>query len=538
MPARYHRNAIFQAVTLFLLSLLLHSCAILSKEVHKTNDWTSSAPESQGMESRVLADMMVQVRDRSYHIDSILVVRNGRKVLDAYFWPFEKGEKHNIYSCTKSVMSALVGIAIDRGHIRDVHQPVAELLPGYGFAHEDPLKQRMTLEHLLMMASGLECRDSYRYLWKGLFEMKSTSDWAQYVLELPMESTPGQKFEYCNGVSHLLSVIIQNRTGKGTLEFAQKHLFGPLGIQDIAWDKSPGGYDVGYGTMRLLPDDMAKFGWLYLNGGKWGKSQIVPNQWVAASTKGRIRTPLFDGYGYQWWVDSSGYYMAVGFKGQRIFVVPDKNLVAVFTGDLTGPDSLVSKRLLDTYILPAASGSKSLSPDREGQRRLAALVDDLAREPTAGLVWITEAEGVAKDGVFRRTATPAFQFEYPYGSKKSGINYPGQVMRMKTLTDVNFFALVSDIPKGIPLKAFGPEAYVHELKRFGRNVKVIANRETTLKCGTRAYRTDISWETKSGLPITTLLTTAYKEGKVVFVCAHPWKNTYSVEPIVESLRFN
>ena len=191
--------------------------------------------------------------------------------------------------------------------------------------------------------------------------MRSSADWAQYVLDLPMAEPPGEKFEYCNGVSYLLSVIIQNTTKIKTLDFARKHLFEPLGIIDIGWATSPQGVDIGYGEMWLKPHDMAKFGWLYLNKGRWGNKQILPSAWVEVSTRGHIDATLFDHYGYQWWVDSAGYYMAVGYKGQRIFVVPEKNIVAIFTGNLTGTESLISKNLLDFFIIPAASSPNSIA---------------------------------------------------------------------------------------------------------------------------------------------------------------------------------
>lgn len=155
-----------------------------------------------------------------------------------------------------------------------------------------------------------------------------------------------------------------------TLAFAGKHLFEPLCINDIEWETSPQGVKIGWGEMRLTPHDMAKFGWLYLNEGRWGKKQILSSQWVKDSTRGHMDTQIFNHYGYQWWVDSAGYYMAVGFKGQRIFVVPNKNLVAVFTGDLTGLDSYVPKTLLDYYIIPAASSNEALPQKNDDQLRL------------------------------------------------------------------------------------------------------------------------------------------------------------------------
>ena len=533
---KLHQNKKFMAIyilSVFFTVVFFNSYAAASVSTYPAEEWLISTPEEQGMHSHRLVEMMEHVKTNNFSIDSILVVRNGYVVLDAYFYPFSKGQKHIIHSCTKSIMSALIGIAIDKGYIQSVDQPITDFFPGKKFANMDDQKKSITLENLLMMASGLKCRDSYLYRWAGLWEMRSSNDWAQYVLDLPMSEAPGEKFEYCNGVSYLLSVIIQNTTGMKTLDFARKHLFGPLGIVDVGWATSPQGFDIGYGEMRLKPHDMAKFGWLFLNKGRWNDKQILPAAWVDVSTRGHISATLFYQYGYQWWVDSAGYFMAVGYKGQRIFVVPEKKLVAVFTGDLTGPDSLVSKNLLDSYIIPAASSPDSLPSSRAEQARLDTIINSVAK--AIGFTWTSEKEGKAEGGVFKRSASPAFNFEYPLGSKKAPIQYPGQVMVMKTPGDVGFSASVVDIPEGIKLEDFGPKFYAPNLESVGSNIKVISNKEITLKGGTKAYQTDIKWLWNNSLPITTYLVSAYKDDKVIFVCTHPWKNHDKFEPIVQSL---
>jgi CubicO group peptidase (beta-lactamase class C family) len=535
---KLHQNKRYMAIhilAIFVIIVFFNSYATASVSTYPSEEWQISTPEEQGMRSQRLVEMMEHVKKNNFSIDSILIVRNGYVVLDAYFYPFLKGQKHIIHSCTKSIMSALIGIAINKGFIKNIDQPITDFFPDKAFANADDLKNSITLEDLLMMASGLKCRDSYLYRWVGFFEMRYSNDWAQYVLDLPMEVTPGEKFEYCNGVSYLLSVIIQNTTKMKTLDFARKHLFELLGIIDIEWERSPQGIDAGYGEMWLKPHDMAKFGLLYLNKGRWGNKQIVPSAWVEVSTRGHIGATLFDQYGYQWWVDSAGYYMAVGYKGQRIFVVPEKDIVVVFTGDLTGRDGLISKNLLDSYIIPAASSTNSLPSNTEEQARLDALVNSVAK--AIGFTWTSEKEGIAKDGVFRRTASPAFKFEYPLGSKKAAISYPGQVMVMKTPGDIEFSAFVGDIPEGMKLEDFGPKFYAPPLENLGSNIKVISNKEITLKCGTKAYRTDIKWMWNNSLLITTYLVSAYKDGKIIFVLAHPWKYHDKAEPIVQSLNF-
>ena len=326
--------------------------------------------------------MMEVIKKNGYNVDSVLIIRNGYIVLDAYFYPFSKGLRHVIHSCTKSIMSALIGIAIEKGHIKSVNQPIQDFFPDKTIANMDEYKKSITLEHLLMMASGFDCQDSYLYDWKGLREMKDSEDWAQYVLDLPMVGPPGTSFEYCNGVSYLLSAIIHHTTGMKTLDFAKKYLFNPLGISEIVWEQSPQGIDIGYGGMWLKPHDMAKIGWLYLNEGRWGQKQIVPGPWVEASTRGHIKANPGDQYGYHWWVNNDGNYSAVGYKGQFIFVHRDKNMVVVFTGDLPGGTFFIPIELGRKYIIPAAASSKSLQPNTEETTRLDNLVKSGATSPT------------------------------------------------------------------------------------------------------------------------------------------------------------
>jgi CubicO group peptidase (beta-lactamase class C family) len=307
-------------------------------------------------------------------------------VLDAYFYPFCKGMKHSIHSCTKSIVSALVGIAIDKGFIQSENQPVSELLPEMPIESTDTGKQKITVRHLLTMTSGLQCRDSCLYHWEGLWKMQQSQDWAGYVLTLPMAEIPGKRFEYCHGASYLLSAILQKKTNMSALSFAEKYLFNPIGIKDIQWRKSPQGVNIGWGEMKLTPHDMARIGLLYLKNGMWNGKRIISEDWIERSTKGVIKGTLFHQYGYQWWVDSSGYYMAVGYLGQYLFVVPKKNLVVVFTGDLMGGDFFVPQKLLEENIIPAASPNYPLAPYPAENKRLEQMLKSVSKAPEKGFI--------------------------------------------------------------------------------------------------------------------------------------------------------
>ena len=341
--------------------------------------WRTSTPEEQGMDSEMLADMLETIEEQDYDIDSVVVVRNGYVVVDATVYPFQPGSRHIIYSCTKSVVSALIGIAIDKGYIKGVDQPVLDFFPGRTAANLDANKEAMTLEDVLTMSTGLECRDSYLYRWRGLNQMRQSQDWVQFMLDLPMAEEPGTKFEYCNGASFLLSAIIQETTGMTALAFANEHLFGPLGIIDVEWPSSPQGITIGWSDLHLTPYDMAKIGYLYLNEGLWNGEQVVSAEWVRASTREHISAKtLQDSYGYQWWIDDAGIYMALGYSGQYIVVVPDKDMVVVFVSDLEERDFYVPQELLTDFIIPAAKSSMPLPDSPDGVALLESRIETLA----------------------------------------------------------------------------------------------------------------------------------------------------------------
>ena len=181
---------------IFIILVFFYSYAIASVNTYPAEGWQISTPEEQGIRSQMLAEMMEHIQKNSFNIDSVLIVRNGYVVLDAYFYPYSRGQKHIIHSCTKSIMSALIGIAIDKGYIQNVDQSITDLFPDRKLANMDDLKKSITLEDLLMMASGLKCRDSYLYRWAGMFEMRNSNDWAQYVLDLPMSEATGYHICY------------------------------------------------------------------------------------------------------------------------------------------------------------------------------------------------------------------------------------------------------------------------------------------------------------------------------------------------------
>lgn len=354
-----------------------------------TGGWRTATPESQGMDSVRLADMLDHIRRQEIPIHSLVVVRGGYIVAEANFYPYRADQKHRVYSVTKSITSALVGIALAQGHIDRVDRPALDFFPGRTVPDRDS-KQGITLEHLLAMTSGLDWPSSRQANRDSTLQMFRSPDWVQFTLDRPAAVEPGREFRYNSGGSHLLSAIVAEATGTDPLAYARANLFEPLGIHDVAWETDPAGRPDGGAGLWLRPRDMARFGYLYLRQGVWDGRQIVPAGWVAASSRSYSQAANWgqeygvQGYGYQWWIHSFGAYAARGYAGQRIFVLPHLDLVVVFTSGLGWLDmGRAPDELLVSYIIPAALSGSPLPANPAGAARLQALSRAAAQPPPA-----------------------------------------------------------------------------------------------------------------------------------------------------------
>ncbi|MFX0062876.1 MAG: serine hydrolase domain-containing protein [Candidatus Hermodarchaeota archaeon] len=319
-----------------------------------TEEWQSTTPEEQNMDSSKLDAMIDYFVKQHYAVDSVLVVRNSYIVREEYFG-ISEDRIHPIYSCTKSIISALIGIAIQEGYIQNINQKMVDFFPERNISSLNSWKQAITIEHLLSMTSGLSWNEGISYFssQNSFVQLTASNDWVQFVLDRPMKSEPGTIWNYNSGGSHLLSVILDLTTGNNTLAFAQHHLFNSLGISEIEWSTDPQGFYFGGSRMRLKTRDMAKLGYLYLNNGIWDGEQIVPKEWVISSTEKYIALDDYVEYGYQWWIyPQLDAFLAVGWGGQRIVIIPKYNLVVIFTGNMG--ESVVSHyKMIADYIIPA-----------------------------------------------------------------------------------------------------------------------------------------------------------------------------------------
>jgi CubicO group peptidase (beta-lactamase class C family) len=259
---------------------------------------------------------------------SLLVSVDGTLLLEQYFHGASAAQPANMKSASKSLISALVGIAIERGLIASVREPLSRYLPEY--VRDDAAKAAITIEDLLTMRTGLETTSNRNYgRWV------SSANWVRFVLEQPMVDEPGGRMIYSTGSTHLLSAILTRATKMSTQAFAQSVLGAPLGITFGAWQRDPQGIFLGGNEMFLRPREMLRIGELYLNGGRHEDRQVVPIGWISTSILPRTTSRWSDReYGYGWWIRTLGgedAYYAWGYGGQFIFVVPSVRLVVVTT---------------------------------------------------------------------------------------------------------------------------------------------------------------------------------------------------------------
>ncbi len=261
---------------------------------------------------------------------SLLVSHRGELVLERYYGGARATQAANIKSASKSVISALVGIAVSRGLIKSVDQPIADYFPELS---KDPEKRKrtITIEDLLTMRSGLASTSGRDYgAWV------QSSNWVRYVLTRPLIDEPGTRVEYSTGTSHLLSAILTKAAKSSTWQFAQEALARPLGFSFARWTQDPQGVFFGGNEMSMTPRQMVRFGELYLNEGRAGGQQVLSQDWIAQTRvpRGRSRWGSDREYGYGFWIrDLAGHasYYAWGYGGQFIFIVPDLSLVVVTT---------------------------------------------------------------------------------------------------------------------------------------------------------------------------------------------------------------
>lgn len=285
--------------------------------------------------------LMNEVIDQEYgRIKSLLILKDNKLLVEEYFYAYERDDLHQIRSCTKSITSLLLGIALDRHPEVDMEQGIFRFFPDYAHLASGG-REDITLRNVLTMHAGLEWDD-----YPG--ELYTCEDGFEYILSRPMALKAGESFHYNSGCSVLLGGVVEFLESKSALEYAREFLFAPLGIRDFVWESHQ--QDIlqcGHG-LSLRPRDMAKAGLLVVNDGKWQEKQIVSDAWIRESTSPQVEESAYYDYGYHWWHRSDNKLQwwkepnaaspgehelinAMGHGGQYIIIIKDLNLVIVTT---------------------------------------------------------------------------------------------------------------------------------------------------------------------------------------------------------------
>lgn len=366
------------------------------------DDWTVSTLEAEGFNPAAINRFVEDLRVGRYGlVNHFLLIRHGRVVVDEKFerdyesiaatvrpdekvginthdpqydyddtdfHPYYDGtDMHSVQSVTKSVTSAALGVALDENYIEGVDVPALPFFGEYDFDNSDPRKAAISLADLLTMRSGIDWRTEggYQESSHSTVGLESSDTWIQFVLDRPMDADPGTVFEYNDGVAVLLGKVVGVATGKRIDKWTEERLFAPIGIDTYYWKITPDGEADSMGGLYLTAHDLARIGYLFLREGIWRDKRLLSESWVRQSITSHVadiapeNNEENSGYGFQWWlperkVDEPMAYLARGFGGQRLTVIPDLDIVIVFNGwDIRG-DYGLAERTFRQEVLPAA----------------------------------------------------------------------------------------------------------------------------------------------------------------------------------------
>lgn len=351
--------------------------------------WQVASPAAVGMDEDRLVELQERLEGTPNHrIHGLLVVRHGLLVFEQYYpgpkfnlgrytgeTGYDRDDLHVLCSATKSVTSALLGIAVDQGHVRSVEQRVFDHFPeNADLLSGAPSKNGLTIRHLLTMTSGLTYDDEslpYSDPRNDMYRFFTSSDPLRFLLERPLFAEPGAVFDYDNCNTNILGDIIRRATGRRVDDFAREVLLGPLGITEQQWQVVRDDVVLCSGDLHLRPRDMAKFGLLFLNSGVWNGRRLISSEWCERSTSALLdpnqhtrEFPWAQGYGFQWWQKqyagrrgSHASFFASGWGGQNIIVLRDLDMVVVTTaGNWFDPEPISPFSIVEDYIIPAAGG--------------------------------------------------------------------------------------------------------------------------------------------------------------------------------------
>jgi CubicO group peptidase (beta-lactamase class C family) len=308
------------------------------------NNSFSQKLEKSTLDASILkADRIIETDNRDFfkNVESLILYNEGVTMFEKYYNGFRKDSLHQIQSQTKSIVALLMGIAIDKGYIKNENEPLSCYFPEY-FNEHDSLKSTVTIKDLLTMSSGFEWNEMLPYNdpQNDLMKMNQSSNWLQYAISQPMADKPFTKFVYNSGCPMIVAGIIEKSTKMKLDEFAYRFLFEPLKINRYEWLKDSTGFCHAGGGLRLTPADMLKIGVLVMNKGKWGNKQIISESWIDRATDPYLPTSFdISTYGYFWWIrdmknnagKSTRVLSSEGAGGQKLYIFPEYKLIIAFT---------------------------------------------------------------------------------------------------------------------------------------------------------------------------------------------------------------
>ena len=356
-------------------SLCLGLSPILASATPGTSNLPRSTPEAQGVSSAALLNFIEQAEAKIDAVHSFILVRHGQVVAEAWWSPYAPDKTHALYSLTKSFTSTAVGLAIAEGKL-SLDDKVLKFFPDEAPENPGEELKAMTVRNLLRMSTGHDRKDvdaSFNRIWP-----LPAPNLVKKFFAMPIAHKPGTEFVYDSAGSHVLSAIVQKVTGQTVHEYLRPRLFAPLGIADPRWEESAQGVPFGCYGLHLHTEDIAKFGQLYLQKGRWNGQQLVPAAWVEAATSkqtdnrkdpGNPESDWEQGYGYQFWMCRHGFYRGDGAVGQFCIVMPQYDAVLAIT---SGTKDMASVMQLAWDIIVPAFKDAPLHADPAAAAKLEA----------------------------------------------------------------------------------------------------------------------------------------------------------------------
>jgi hypothetical protein len=341
-----------------LLFILLVACK--GPEVPVSDSLPRSTPEAEGVSSQGILDFLDAVASSTHEFHSIMILRHGSVIAEGWWAPYRSDLKHTLYSTSKSFTAAAIGFAVSE-NLLSVTDKVVSFFPEYLPDSVSPFLADMTVKDLLTMTAGQDPDPSFTTAVKD-------SNWVEAFLHIPVLNDPGTKFLYNSLATYMLSAIVQQVTGQKLIDYLSPRLFGPLGIKGMDWEVDPRGINTGGWGLRLKTEDMAKFGQLYLQQGKWNNKEILPASWVKEATTAWIdqapdapeskkdSSDWMQGYCYQMWRCRNNAYRGDGAYGQYIIVMPDQDAVVAITSETSDMQDQIN--LVWEHLLPAMKQDK------------------------------------------------------------------------------------------------------------------------------------------------------------------------------------